>query len=144
MSEVAPLEDEDVVPGRGTSEASMALVTPISALPTSRLRRVTDYIDANLHRELRLAEVSAVVHMSPFHFARLFKRSTGVSPHRFMVRRRIDAARARLATQTLAIAEIGRSVGFRAPSHFATAFRRITGMTPTECRNAASAGRQAG
>src|SRR5207253_1610212 len=81
-------------------------------------------------RELRLAELSAVVHMSPYHFARLFKRSTGVPPHRFVVRRRIDEARALLATQTVAIAEIARLVGFRTPSHFATTFRRITGMTP--------------
>jgi len=107
-------------------------------LPECRLRRVTAYIDENLQRELRLAELSAVVHMSPYHFARLFKRSTGVPPHRFVVRRRIDEARALLATQTVAIAEIARSVGFRTPSHFATTFRRITGMTPTEYRSAGS------
>ena len=105
-------------------------------LPECRLRRVTAYIDENLQRELRLAELSAVVHMSPYHFARLFKRSTGVPPHRFVVRRRIDEARALLATQTVAIAEIAWSVGFRTPSHFTTTFRRITGMTPTEYRSA--------
>ena len=117
--------------------------TPISTLTAGTLRRVTAYIDANLHRGLQLAELSAVVHMSPFHFARLFKRSTGVSPHRFLVRRRIDQARARLATETLAIAAVARSVGFPAPSHFANTFRRLTGMTPTEYRMAASPGRQA-
>jgi len=97
---------------------------------------VTAYIDENLRRELRLAELSAVVHMSPYHFARHFKRSTGVSPHRFVVRRRIDEARALLATRTVAITEIARSVGFRTPSHFTTTFRRITGMTPTAYRRA--------
>jgi AraC-like DNA-binding protein len=107
-------------------------------LPGCRLRRVTAYIDENLQRQLRLAELSAVVHMSPYHFARLFKRSTSVSPHRFVVRRRIDEAQALLATQTVAIAEIARSVGFRTPSHFTTTFRRITGMTPTEYRSAGS------
>jgi len=85
------------------------------------------------------AELSALVHMSPYHFARLFKRSTGVPPHRFLVRRRIDAARALLAAQTAPIAEIAQLVGFRTPSHFTTTFRRVTGMTPSAYRSEAGA-----
>src|SRR2546425_8839080 len=77
--------------------------------------------------------------MSPYHFARLFKRSTGVPPHRFLVRRRIDAARALLAAQTAPIAEIAQLVGFRTPSHFTTTFRRVTGMTPSAYRSEAGA-----
>ena len=100
------------------------------------LRRVTQYVQDNLHRELRLAELSGLVHMSLYHFARLFKRSTGVSPHRFLIRRRIEQARALLAAQTLPIAEIARSVGFRTQSHFTTTFRRVTGITPSEYRSA--------
>jgi transcriptional regulator GlxA family with amidase domain len=65
---------------------------PVGDLPACRLRRVTQYIQDNLHRTLRLAELSAHVHMSPYHFARLFKRSTGTPPHRFVLRRRIDRA----------------------------------------------------
>lgn len=103
-------------------------------LPMYRVRRVMNYIEANLQRELRLAELSAVVHMSPYHFARLFKRSTGVPPYRFLVWRRIDEARVLLAAQTAPIAEIARRVGFRTPSHFTTTFRRFTGMTPTAYR----------
>jgi len=72
--------------------------------------------------------------MSPYHFARLFKRSTGASPHRFLVRRRIEQAAALLAAQPLPIGEIARSVGFRTPSHFTTTFRRVTGITPTAYR----------
>ena len=64
-----------------------------SELPACRLRRVTQYIQENLQRELRLAELSALVHMSPYHFARLFRRSIGMPPHKFVVRCRIDAAR---------------------------------------------------
>jgi len=106
-----------------------------SELPAGRLRRVTQYIQENLQRELRLAELSALVHMSPYHFARLFKRSTGVPPHKFLVRRRIDEARALLEARTVPIAEISRLVGFRTPSHFTTTFRRITGMTPSAYRS---------
>jgi AraC family transcriptional regulator len=67
---------------------------------------VLDHIDANRHRVPRLAELSAVVHMSPFHFARLFKLSTGISPHRFVIGRRIDHARALLATEGASIAAV--------------------------------------
>jgi len=113
------------------------MTTAGGELPAYRVRRVAQYIQDNVQRELRLAELSAVVHMSPYHFARLFKRSTGVPPHRFLVRHRIDEARALLAAHTVPIAEIARSVGFRTPSHFTTTFRRLTGMTPSAYRSGA-------
>ena len=110
-----------------------------SELPACRLRRVSQYIQENLRRELRLVELSALVHMSPYHFARLFKRSAGLPPHRFVVRRRIDEACALLAARTVPITEIARLVGFRTSSHFTTTFRRVTGMTPSVYRNGAGA-----
>ena len=102
----------------------------IGTLPWGRLRRVTEYIQQNLDKDLRLAELAALLYMSPYHFARLFKCSTGVPPHRFVVRQRIARASAFLATQELSIAQISRLVGFRTPSHFTTVFRRATGITP--------------
>jgi AraC family transcriptional regulator len=72
--------------------------------------------------------------MSPFHFARLFQRSTGVSPHQFVVRTRIDRALTLLAVRGPSIGEIARAVGFRTPSHFSTVFHRITGTTPRAYR----------
>ncbi len=114
-------------------------MTSMSDLPAYRLRRVTQHIQENLQGQLRLRELSALVHMSPHHFARLFKQSTGVPPHRFLVQRRIDEARALLAAQMVPIAEIARSVGFRTPSHFTTTFRRVTGTTPSAYRSTAGA-----
>lgn len=111
-------------------------------LPGSKLRQVTAYIDSNLHRELRLVELSAVVHMSPYHFARLFKRSTGVPPHQFVVRRRIDRAIALLATPGVSIRAIASAVGFRAAGYFATTFRRMTGVTPSAQRMTNAGGEQ--
>ena len=102
----------------------------IGTLPWGRLRRVTEYIQQNLDKDLTLAELAALLYMSPYHFARLFKCSTGVPPHRFVVRQRIARARAFLATQELSIAQISRMVGFRTASHFTTVFRRATGVTP--------------
>ena len=102
----------------------------IGSLPSCRLRRVTEYIQQNLDKDLTLAELAAVVCMSPYHFARLFRCSTGVPPHRFVVRQRIARARAVLTTPELSIAQISRMVGFGTPSHFTTVFHRVTGVTP--------------
>ena len=110
-----------------------------SELPACRLRRVTQYIQENLQRELRLAELSALVHMSPYHFARLFRRSIGMPPHKFVVRCRIDAARTLLAARRSPIAEIAQLVGFRTQSHFTTTFRRVIGLTPSAYRSEAGA-----
>jgi AraC family transcriptional regulator len=106
-------------------------------LPGSRLRRVTEYIQAHLDQELTLARLGAVVCMSPYHFARLFQHSTGLPPHRFVVRARIDhAASLLLAAPEPSIARISQTVGFRNPSHFSTVFRRTMGVTPRAYRAA--------
>src|SRR6266851_6080146 len=106
----------------------------IGTLPLSRLRRITDHIREHLDQDLTLAQLGAVVYMSPFHFARLFQRSTGLPPHRFVVRARIDRAAALLAEPEPSIARIAQVVGFRTPSHFATVFHRLMGVTPSEYR----------
>lgn len=106
----------------------------IGGLPQCRLHRVTEYIESNLHGDLPLAQLAAVIHMSPYHFARLFKQATGVSPHRFVLQRRIRTAATLLGDSTSSITAIARAVGFATTSHFSTTFRRITGVTPTAYR----------
>ena len=106
----------------------------VGGLPGAKLRRVTGYIEGNLHRPLRLAELALVAHMSPYHFARLFKTATGLPPHRFVVHRRIDAAAALLTGSRSSIGVIAGKVGFTTASQFATAFRRVMGLTPTAYR----------
>jgi AraC family transcriptional regulator len=105
-------------------------------LPLCRVRRVTEYVQQNLDKDLRLAELAALVSMSPYHFARLFKGSTGVPPHRFVIQQRIARARAFMTTPDLSIAQISRMVGFRTPSHFTMVFRRVLGITPRGIRTA--------
>jgi AraC family transcriptional regulator len=105
-------------------------------LPGSRLRRVTEYIQAHLDQHLTLAHLGGVVYMSPYHFARLFQRSTGLPPHRFVVRARIDHAATLLAAREPSISRISQMVGFRTLSHFSTVFRRLMGVTPGAYRAA--------
>jgi len=102
----------------------------IHGLPGARLKRVTDHVREHLDQNLTLAQLSAVVHMSPYHFARLFRHSTGLPPHRFVVRTRIERAARLLETSDMSIAHVGRLVGFRTPGHFSTVFRRLKNVTP--------------
>lgn len=124
------IEEPATVPVGGSS---------VGGLPEWRLRRVTQYIGQNLQGRLRLEELSAVVHMSPYHFAHLFKRRTGVSPHRFARQQRIERARALLVTPAMPVSAVARSVGIRSASHFSTTFRRITGFTPSSYRRSRQA-----
>jgi AraC-like DNA-binding protein len=103
-------------------------------LPLSRLKRVTDYIREHLDHGITLAQLGTVVYMSPYHFARLFQRTTGLPPHRFVVRSRIERAICLLTTPELSISAIAHAVGFRSSSHFSTVFRRSTGLTPRQYR----------
>jgi AraC family transcriptional regulator len=104
-------------------------------LPKYALRRVIDYIEANLSRNLLLAELSALISMSPYHFARLFRDSTGLAPHQYLIRRRIERAKALLTDPARSLADIAREVGYESQSNFTSAFRKITGSTPKVYRS---------
>jgi len=116
----------------------------MNGLPVVRLRRVTEFIDDNLARALPLADLSAEAHLSQYHFARLFKESTGMPPHRFVVQRRIERARELLAQGQLSIDAIARAVGFRTRSHFSMMFHRLTGDPPTVYRAFAAVRKSSG
>lgn len=105
-----------------------------AGLPAAALRRVTDYVEENLAEGLTLAEISAVAHMSPFHFSRLFKASTGLSPHRYVVDRRVERAKSLLQKTGLPLHEVARLAGFTDQSHLAKHFRRQLGVTPRRFR----------
>jgi AraC family transcriptional regulator len=104
-------------------------------LSQGKLQQVLDYVDSYLDQNLSLTELAALVHTSPYHFARLFKQSTGVPPHQYLNNCRIKKAKQLLAQQDLSILEIAQQVGFQSQSHFTTLFRRSLGVTPTAYRN---------
>jgi transcriptional regulator GlxA family with amidase domain len=88
--------------------------------------------------ELTIDRLAALVSMSPFHFARCFKQTTGLTPHQFVTRERIERAKALLAQARLPISDIALAVGFSSQSHFADVYRRITGTSPRRARNRAT------
>jgi AraC family transcriptional regulator len=100
----------------------------------SRLKQAIEYIDANLAKDLSLAEIAAVVHVSPYHFARMFKQETGLSPHQYVLRHRIIKAKQLLINPNHPLLKISQQVGFDSQSHFIKVFRKYTGTTPKNYR----------
>jgi AraC family transcriptional regulator len=106
----------------------------VEGLNAFKLKQALDYINDNLDRELRLADIALSLRMSPFYFARSFKQSMGIPPYQYLTQRRIDRAKLLLSNSSLSILEIVQSIGFRTQSHFTRVFREYTGTTPKQYR----------
>jgi AraC family transcriptional regulator len=97
-----------------------------------RLRRVLDYIAANIQDEITLVDLARIAGYSVFHFARKFTLAMGISPHRYLSRMRLENAMAELAAGKLTLAEIALNAQFSSQASFTRAFHRTTGTTPKE------------
>lgn len=106
----------------------------LGGLSGRKLRQVLDFIGDNYSQDLSLGELSAVAGMSTFHFAREFKRTTGTTPHQFLIKFRIDRAKEMLADSELPLIDVGLQSGFSHQSHFTRLFRKLTGTTPLTYR----------
>lgn len=106
------------------------------ALPRHKLYRATDYINDNLREDLTLKDIARAVSMSPYHFAHVFKLSVGVTPHRYVIERRMEKAKSLLRDTTWSVTLIAHQVGYANPSHFSTVFQRFTGCSPRGYRRA--------
>ena len=99
-----------------------------------RIRRSVELMHTQLDQDLTLKELAAASYLSPFHFARLFKKLTGASPHNYLAGIRAARAQLLLAETDLSVTEVGTRVGYLSGSHFTKAFRLATGATPREFR----------
>ena len=124
---------------RGHSNAAQrALSQPrIDGLNRRQLTRAVDFIEANLDQALALQEIASASGLSPVHFARQFKRATGIAPHQYVMRARVERAKRLLAQTDLAIAQVAFECGFSHQEHLARMFRRLSGTTPSLFRRAA-------
>ena len=103
-------------------------------LDRATLRLVSTYIEEHLAEDLSLSAIAAVAYLSPYHFARLFKASTGFAPHQYVIGRRIERAKLFLSTTNWSLTAIAHAVGFAHESHLALHFKRLTGLLPSSYR----------
>jgi AraC family transcriptional regulator len=103
-------------------------------LSPPQLRRVLEFMDANLHSDVQLADLAALVGVTPYHFLRSFYVEAGVTPHQWLIRRRIARAKSLLCDSSLSIAEIALAVGYGSQSAMTAAFSRLTGVSPKQWR----------
>ena len=98
------------------------------------MRDVREYIQSHLAEDLSLEQLLSVVHLSKYHFVRIFKESFGVTPGKYILRSRMSAARRLLVTTALPVYEIATMVGFSDPASFYRAFREVEGASPGSIR----------
>jgi len=108
---------------------------PARALPAWRLKQVIEYIEANLDQNLTLAELAVVAGFSMSHFKALFREAAGMPVHQFVLARRVERARLRIAEGRMSMTDIALEAGFSHPSHMARTLRRVLGLTPAQLRS---------
>jgi AraC-like DNA-binding protein len=105
-----------------------------TALPKWRLKRAFDFIEEHLAEPITLAEIAAYAGLSRMYFAAQFRAATGLRPHEYLLRRRIERAQDLLSLSCLTLVEVALSVGFQTQAHFTTVFKRFAGETPHQWR----------
>ena len=99
------------------------------------VRNAIEHIHANLSEDIRLEDIARAARLSTFHFARVFKKTTGVAPHRYLVEARVSKVKELLGAGELGLAAIADEAGFSDQSHMSRVFKRLTGMTPKAFRD---------
>jgi AraC family transcriptional regulator len=104
-------------------------------LPRGRLRAVVEYVEEHLDAGPSLEQLAAVARLSAYHFARQFRKATGLPPHQYVILRRVERARQLLQAGTdLSLAEVAAHAGFSDQSQFSRHFKRLVGVTPGQFR----------
>jgi AraC family transcriptional regulator len=103
-------------------------------LSDRQLLQIADYVNEHLAQEIKIVELAELARMSHFHFSRLFKQSTGVSPHQYVIEQRVERAKYLLKQSQLPIMEIAMLCGFSGHSHLGKCFRQCTGLSPKAYR----------
>ncbi len=103
-------------------------------LGPARLRRIKELVHEKVEDELSLDEMAQSVGLSTAHFARMFRKSTGETPHQFVLRQRLERAKAMLRAQDARVLDVAVACGFKTQQHFAQVFRDVCGISPSGYR----------
>jgi AraC family transcriptional regulator len=103
-------------------------------LGCARLRRIKAFVDAKMEDDLTLCEMAQAVELSTAHFSRMFRKSTGETPHQFLLRQRVERAKEMLRAADARVMDVAVACGFKSQQHFAQVFRHVCGASPTEYR----------
>ena len=103
-------------------------------LGPARLRRIKELVHAKMGDDLSLDEMAQSISLSTAHFARMFRKSTGETPHQFVLRQRIERAKAMLRAPDARVLDVAVACGFKTQQHFAQVFRDVRGVSPTQYR----------
>lgn len=103
-------------------------------LSKQKLRQAIEYIEAHLGEDISLTDIANELGMSQYYFCHLFKRSTGISPHQFLIHQRVERAKHLLRQPNRTVTSVAMECGFANQSHFARCFRQCTGMNPNQFR----------
>ncbi|MBV9489711.1 MAG: helix-turn-helix transcriptional regulator [Verrucomicrobia bacterium] len=112
------------------------MVEPSTGTPKAGLKRALDFIAANEIGNISLQVLAGVARVSPHHLSALFSAKTGLTPHRYILRDRIERAKVYLQDETRSIREISKLTGFQAQGHFSKVFRTLVGSSPSQFRAA--------
>src|ERR1700722_9468273 len=117
-----------------------ALRRPLSSsrggLAPAQLRRVIEYVHAQMDQDIHVVQLAAIAGLSSAHFAQMFRRSTGCAPHQYVLRTRIERAKRMLRSTETRVIDIALSCGFQTPQHFARVFKKFCDATPASYRRA--------
>ena len=100
------------------------------------MRKVEEYVHQHLAEDISTETLAHIADLSPFHFSRVFKQSTAMTPLQFVTRERMLKAQQLIRESSCSLMEVGLEVGYTSPSHFAHVFRRSVSVTPIEFRKA--------
>lgn len=105
-----------------------------SRLPSWRVRKVLEHIDAHLHEDISVADLSALLDLSEGYFSRAFRTTLGHPPHTYIINRRLSRAKEMIRTSARSLAEIAQACGFCDQPHLTKCFRRSLGTSPATWR----------
>jgi len=114
--------------------ATLAVIEAVGGLQPWRLQRVFAHVRENIANGVSVSDLAKAVGMSQYYFSKLFKVSTGTTPHQYVMRQRVERAQELLCTTPTPLAKVATEVGFETQSHFTSVFRHIVGITPKRYR----------